>query len=62
MIEVPQRVADGEDVAGFVGTSLRETVRLAATYFAEKGISFSTLKAEKIILAIGSALEDVRVR
>lgn len=57
MIAVPQPVADGEDIADFVGMSLREAVRLAAAYFAEKGISFSTLKAEKIILAIEAVLE-----
>jgi len=57
MIAVPQRVADGEDIAEFVGISLREAVRLAAAYFAEKGISFSTLKAEKIIMAIEAGLD-----
>jgi len=58
MISVPQSVADGdgEDIADFMGVSLRESVRLAAAYFAEKGISFSPLKAEKIILAIQAAL------
>lgn len=62
MIAVPQPVADGEDIADFVGMSLREAVRLAAAYFAEKGISFSTLKAEKIILAIEAGLETVKAR
>jgi hypothetical protein len=56
MIAVPQSVADREDVADFVGISLRESVRLAAAYFADKNISFSMLKAEKIILAIEAAL------
>lgn len=55
-IEVPQSVADGEGIPEFIGTSLREAVRLAAAHFASKGISFSTLKAEKIILAIESEL------
>lgn len=57
-IEVPQPVADGNDVKEFVGQALREAVRLAAAHFSSKGISFSTLKAEKIILGIESALED----
>ena len=55
-IAVPQSVADGEGVPEFIGTSLREAVRLAAAHFASKGISFSTLKAEKIILAIETGL------
>jgi hypothetical protein len=63
MIAVPQRVSNGEDnIAEFVGTSLREAVRLAAAYFAEKGISFSTLKAEKIIMAIEAKLERAKAR
>lgn len=59
MIAVPQAVADGEDLAEFVSISLREAVWLAAVYFAEKGISFSTLKAEKLILAIESGLAEI---
>ena len=51
-IAVPESVAKGKGIAEFIGTSLREAVRLAAAHFASKGISFSTLKAEKIILAI----------
>jgi hypothetical protein len=58
MIAVPQPVANGEDIAEFVGMSLREAVRLAAAHFADKGISFSTLKAERIILAIEAELRD----
>lgn len=57
-IEVPQSVADGEGIPEFIGTSLREAVRLAAAHFASKGISFSILKAEKIILAIEASLVD----
>ena len=56
MIAVPQSVTDGNDIAGFVSTSLREVVKMAAEYFADKGISFSTLKAEKIIIAIETNL------
>lgn len=56
-IAVPQSVADGEGIQQFIGASLREAVRLASAYFASKGISFSTLKAERIILAIETALE-----
>jgi hypothetical protein len=55
-IAVPQSVADGEGIPEFVASSLREAVRLAAAHFASKKISFSTLKAEKIILAIEAAL------
>lgn len=55
-IAVPQPVADGKGIPEFIGSSLREAVRLAAAYFASKGISFSTLKAEKIILAIEAEL------
>lgn len=57
-IAVPQSVADGEGIPEFIGGSLREAVRLAAAYFADKSISFSTLKAEKIILAIEASLAD----
>lgn len=57
-IAVPQSIADGEGIPEFIGTSLREAVRLAAAHFASKGISFSTLKAEKIILAIEAELEQ----
>jgi len=59
MIAVPQAVADGENLPEFVSISLREAVRLAAAYFAEKGINFSTLKAEKLILAIESGLAEI---
>lgn len=55
-IAVPQSVAEGEGVSEFIGRSLREAVRLAAAHFASKKISFSTLKAEKIILAIEAEL------
>lgn len=58
-IAVPQPVADGRGIAEFIGESLRATIRLAATHFASKGISFSALKAEKIILAIEAGLESV---
>lgn len=56
-IAVPQTVAAGKGIPEFVSQSLREAVRMAATYFASKGISFSTLKAEKIILAIEADLK-----
>ena len=55
-IEVPQSVADGKGINEFIGQSLREVVRLAASYFRSQEISFSTLKAEKIILSIEAAL------
>jgi hypothetical protein len=35
---------------------------MAAAHFAKKGISFSTLKAEKIILAIEAGLETAKAR
>jgi hypothetical protein len=57
MIAVPQSVADGDDIAEFVSISLREAVRLAAADFADRGMSFSTLRAEKIILAIEVGLK-----
>lgn len=62
MIAVPQSVtmADGRAIAEFVGASLREAVKMAAAYFAEKGISFSTLKAEKIIMSIEAGLKSFR--
>jgi hypothetical protein len=55
-IAVPQSVADGEGIPEFVGASLREAVRLAAAHFASKGTTFSSLKAEKIILAIEAGI------
>ena len=55
-IAVPEKVAKGEDVKEFIVASLREAVRLASAKFGANGISFSTLKAEKIILAIESRL------
>lgn len=61
-IAVPEAVAKGKGIAEFIGASLREAVRLAATHFASKGISFSTLKAEKIILAIEAGLESTKTR
>jgi hypothetical protein len=57
-IAVPQSVAKGIGIPEFIGSSLREAVRLAAARFASKGISFSTLKAEKIILAIEAGLAE----
>jgi hypothetical protein len=62
MVAVPQSVADGKDVTEFVGVSLRDAVRMAAAHFAKKGISFSTLKAEKIVLAIEAGLETAKPR
>ena len=57
-IAVPQSVARGKDIVEFIGEALREAVRLAAVHFSSKGISFSTLKAEKIILAIEAGLSQ----
>ncbi len=61
-IAVPQAVADGQNIQQFIGEALREAVRIAAEYFTLKDISLSTLKAEKIILAIESALEETKAR
>ncbi|AOF91409.1 hypothetical protein BSY16_968 [Sinorhizobium sp. RAC02] len=55
-IAVPQTVANGENINSFIGNSLREAVRLAATRFQSKKLSFSSLKAEKIILSIEAQL------
>jgi hypothetical protein len=60
-IAVPQPVADGDGIPDFIAASLREAVRLAAVHFASKGISFSTLKAEKIILAIETGLKQLNI-
>ena len=60
-IVVPQSVANGEGIPEFIGESLRQAVRLAADFFALKRISFSALKAEKIIMEIEAALKHVVV-
>lgn len=59
-IAVPQSVANGTGIPEFISTSLREAVGLASAHFASNGISFSTLKAEKIILAIEADLERAK--
>lgn len=56
MIEVPQAIADGTGIPSFVGESLRHAVQLASARFAKKHIHFSTLQAEKIIVAIERAV------
>ncbi|WP_338883018.1 MULTISPECIES: hypothetical protein [Xenorhabdus] len=57
-IAVPQSVADGEGIREFIVGALREAVRMAAEKFAKHAIPFSSLKAEKIILAIEKKLQD----
>ena len=57
-IAVPQAVANGENINSFIGSSLREAVRLTAAHFQSKKLSFSTLKAEKIILSIEAELPN----
>ncbi|MGB2178485.1 MAG: hypothetical protein ACPH9E_11135, partial [Hyphomonas sp.] len=57
-IVVPQSVADGGVIDDYIVQSLRHAVRLAADFFGLKGISFSTLKAEKIIMAIETGLKE----
>lgn len=59
MIAVPESLINGENIDEFIIISLRESVGLAAAYFTSKGVSFSTLKAEKIILAIEAGLKTV---
>ena len=61
-IAVPEPVAKGEGIVEFIGESLREVIRLAASFFASNGISFSTLKAEKVVRAIESGVEEVMAR
>jgi hypothetical protein len=56
-IAVPRAVARGKGIPEFISGSLRDAVHMASEYFSSKGISFSTLKAEKIILAIEAGLE-----
>jgi hypothetical protein len=48
-IAVPQSVADGDGIREFIGSSLRDAVRLAADKFRSKRISFSTIKAMKLV-------------
>ena len=48
--------AFGDGIGDFVGKPLREAVRLASAHFSEKGISYSTLKAEQLILTIEKGL------
>lgn len=57
-IEVPQSVADGEGIRDFVGSALREAVKLGAKKFSQHGIPFSALKGEKIIRAIEAQLPE----
>ena len=59
-IAVPKSVARGKGIPEFISTSLRDAVHMASEFFSAKGISFSTLKAEKIILAIEAGLEEVK--
>lgn len=58
-IVVPQSVADGEGIDDYIVQSLRHAVRLAADFFRLKGMTFSTLKAERIIMAIEAGLKEV---
>jgi hypothetical protein len=55
-IVVPNCVVEGEGIEDYIVQSLRHAVRLAADFFGLKGIHFSTLKAEKIIMAIEAGL------
>lgn len=57
-IAVPKAVARGKGIPEFISGSLRDAIHMASEFFSAKGISFSTLKAEKIILAIEAGLAD----
>jgi hypothetical protein len=61
-IAVPRAVARGKGISQFISTALRDAVHMASEFFSAKGISFSTLKAEKIILAIEAGLESAEAR
>jgi hypothetical protein len=61
-IAVPRAVARGKGIPEFISGALRDAVHMASEFFSTKGISFSTLKAEKIILAIEAGLADVSAR
>ncbi len=51
-IAVPLPIATTDNPSGFIVEALRQAKLLAAAFFIEKGISFPTVAAEKIILAI----------
>lgn len=55
MIAVPQSVANGLDMQEFIVNSLRDSIRLAADFFASKGVDFDVLKADKIVQTIEQA-------
>lgn len=57
-IAVPGTVARGKGIPEFISGSLRDTIHMASEFFSAKGISFSTLKAEKIVLAVEAGLES----
>jgi len=55
-IAVPLSVVRGKSIPEFISGSLRDAIHMASEFFSVKGISFSTLKAEKIVLAIEAGL------
>ena len=61
-IAVPREVARGRGIPEFISGSLRDAVHMAAEFFSARGISFSTLKAEKVILAIEAGLAEEEAR
>lgn len=61
-IAVPRAVARGKGIPEFVSGSLRDAIHMASEFFSAKGISFSSLKAEKIVLAIEAALKEANAR
>ena len=61
-IAVPRAVARGKGIPEFISDSLRDAIHMASEFFSANGISFSTLKAEKIVLAIEAGFENVEAR
>lgn len=61
-IAVPRAVARGKGIPEFISGSLRDAVHMASEFFSAKGISFSTLKAEKIVLAIEAGLASAKTK
>jgi len=61
-IAVPLAVARGKGIPEFISGSLRDAIHMAAEFFSAKGISFSSLKAEMIVLAIEAELEEISAR
>lgn len=55
-IVVPASVIDENCCGNFIASALREAVQTAHAFFSARKISFSTLKAEAIIMAVETGL------